>query len=215
MKGKNMKKIVVFGASGGTGHHIVEQALEAGYQVTAFVRSPKKLDLQHEKLTVFQGDVMDVDKVDRAIAGQDAVLSALGPTRPPVPGMMEVAAKNIVGAMDKHGIKRIISTTGGGVRDPQDQPKLFDHIMKGLLTLMAGTVLKDSEANVNIIRASDLDWTIIRYPRLLDDPFTGKYRIGYVGVNSGSQLSRADGADAVLKELESGEYLHKMPIVSY
>ena len=210
-----MKKIVVFGASGGTGHHIVEQALEAGYQVTAFVRSPKKLDLQHEKLTVFQGDVMDVDKVDRAIAGQDAVLSALGPTRPPVPGMMEVAAKNIVGAMDKHGIKRIISTTGGGVRDPQDQPKLFDHIMKGLLTLMAGTVLKDSEANVNIIRASDLDWTIIRYPRLLDDPFTGKYRIGYVGVNSGSQLSRADGADAVLKELESGEYLHKMPIVSY
>ena len=87
--------------------------------------------------------------------------------------------------------------------------------MKSLLTLMAGSVLKDSEANVNIIRASKLDWTIIRYPRLLDGLFTGKYRIGYVGKDSGSQLSRADGADAVLKELANGEYLRKMPIVSY
>ena len=209
-----MKKIIVFGASGGTGRHIVEQTLEAGYEVTAFVRNPEKLELEHANLTVFQGDVMDAEKVEQAIAGQEAVLSALGATRPPVPGMMETAAKNIVAAMKKHGVKRIISTTGG-VRDPQDQPKLFDHIMKGLLTLMAGAVLRDSEANVNIIRSSNLDWTIIRYPRLLDAPFTGKYRIGYVGKDSGSQLSRADGADAVLKELANGEYFRKMPIVSY
>ena len=76
-------------------------------------------------------------------------------------------------------------------------------------------MLKDSEANVNIIRASNLDWTIIRYPRLVEGAHTGKYRVGYVGKNSGSQLSRADGADAILKELASGEYFHKMPIASY
>jgi putative NADH-flavin reductase len=210
-----VKKIVVFGASGGTGRHIAEQALEAGYEVTAFVRSPEKLGIKHPNLTIFQGDVIDAEKVEQAIAGQEAVLSALGPTRPPVPGMMETAAKNIVTAMERHGVRRIISTTGGGVRDPQDQPKLFDHIMKSLLTLMAGPVLKDSEANVNVIRASNLDWTIIRYPRLLDGEHTGKYRVGYVGKNSGSQLSRADGADAVLKELKNGNYLRKMPIVSY
>lgn len=208
-------KIVVFGASGGTGHHIVEQALEAGYGVTAFVRSPGKLGVEHPNLTVFQGDVMDAEKVEQAVAGQEAVISALGPTRPPVPGIMETGAKNIVAAMKKHGVRRIISTTGGGVRDPQDQPGLFDHIMKVLLTLMASSVLKDSEANVNVIRASDLDWTIIRFPRLLDGERTGKYRVGYVGKDSGSQLSRADGADCILKEMESGEYLHRMPLVSY
>ncbi len=100
---------------------------------------------------------MDAESVKRAIAGQDAVLSALGPTRTPVPDMMVTAAKNIVAVMDKHGVRRIISTTGGGVRDPQDQPKLFDNTMKGLLTLMTGSVMRDSEANVNVIRASDLD----------------------------------------------------------
>lgn len=208
-------KVIVFGASGGTGHHLVEQALESSLEVTAFVRKPEKLGIKHTNLNVFQGDVMNAEQVEQATAGQEAVLSTLGPTHPPVPGMMEIAAINIVAAMEKHGIKRLISTTGGGVRAPQDQPKLFDHIMKGLLTLMAGSVLKDSEANVNIIRASNLDWTIVRFPRLIDGERTGNYRVGYIGKDSGSQISRADGADFILKELKRCEYLHKLPMVSY
>jgi putative NADH-flavin reductase len=208
-------KIVVFGASGGTGKQVVRQALEAGHHVTAFVRSPEKLGIEHPNLIFCPGDVMDAEKVDQAIAGQDAVISALGPTRPPVSGMMEIAAKNIVSGMEKHGLKRLLSTTGAGVRDPRDQPKLFDKVMKALLTLMAKEVLRDSEANVNLIRASDLEWTIVRFPRLMDGQHTGKYRVGYVGKDSGSQLSRADAADFILRELEKGEYIHKAPIVSY
>ena len=193
-------KIVVFGASGGTGLKIVEQALSAGHIVTAFVRTPSKLGIQHQNLTAFQGDVMDADAVEKSIAGQDVVISALGPVRPPVPGMMETAAKNILAGMQSHGVRRLISTTGAGVRDPQDQPKLIDHVMKTLLTLLAGDVLRDSAANVSVIQSSDLDWTIVRFPRLIDGAHTGKYRVGYVGKDSGSQLSRADGADFVLKE---------------
>ncbi len=128
---------------------------------------------------------------------------------------METAAQNIVAAMKKAGIRRLVSTTGAGVRDPQDQPKLIDHLMKGLLTLLAGEVLKDSAANVAILRASGLDWTIVRYPRLTDGPRTGKYRVGYLGKDSGSQLSRADGADFVLKELAEGNYVRQVPVVSY
>jgi putative NADH-flavin reductase len=208
-------KIVVFGASGGTGKKIIEQALIAGHIVTAFVRSPSKLDVQHQNLIAFQGDVMDADAVKKAIAGQDAVISALGPVRPPVPGMMETAAKNIIAGMQAHGLRRLISTTGAGVRDPQDQPKLIDHIMKGLLTLLARDVLADSAANVKLIQSSGLDWTVVRYPRLLDGTHTGKYRVGYVGRDSGSQLSRADGADFVLKELKANQWIGKSPIVSY
>jgi putative NADH-flavin reductase len=144
-----MMNLIVFGASGGTGKEIVQQALEAGHHVTAFVRNPTKMALQHPHLTVFQGDVLDGAGVEQAIAGQDAVISALGPTRPPQPGMMETAAKHIVTAMQKAGIRRLVSTTGAGVRDPQENPKLIDNVMKVLLTLLARDVLRDSAANVN------------------------------------------------------------------
>ena len=208
-------KIIVFGASGGTGKEILKQALAAGYTVTAFVRNPAKIEMIHPNLSIFQGDAQNADEVEKAISGHEAVISALGPTRPPAPGMMANAAENIVAGMKKHKIPRLISTTGAGVRDPQDQPKLIDHLMKGLLTLLASEVLRDSAANVSIIQKSDLDWTVVRFPRLIDGQQAGKYRVGYVGKNSGSQLSRADGADFVLKELREKKYLHKMPVVSY
>lgn len=208
-------KIVVFGASGGTGVEIVRQALEAGHEVTAFVRNPAKVDIRHANLVIVQGDVMDALAVEKAVTGQEAVISALGPTRPPVPGMMETAAKNIVVAMKQAGIRRLISTTGAGVRDEQDRPKLMDNIIKGLLTLLAGEVLKDSEANVAVLRASELDWTIVRYPRLTDGALTGQYRVGYIGKDSGTQVSRADGAHFILQELMEGKYICQMPVVSY
>jgi len=208
-------KIVVFGASGGTGLKVVEQALQAGHMVTAFVRTPSKMEIKHANLTVFQGDSMDAAAVDRAVAGQEAVISALGPTRPPVAGMMETSAKNIVAAMKKHGVRRIISTTGAGVRQPEDQPKFMDHFIGFLLNLLAKDVVLDSAANVKLIQSSDLDWTIVRFPRLMDGAHTGKYRVGYVGKESSTQFSRADGADFVLKELTEKKWLRKLPLVSY
>jgi putative NADH-flavin reductase len=208
-------KIVVFGASGGTGIQVVEQALAAGHEVTAFVRTLAKITIQHPNLTLFQGDVMDTAAVDKAISGQDAVISALGPSRPPLPGMMECAAKNILEAMLSAGIKRLIWTSGAGVRDPQDQPKFMDRLMKRLLTLMAGEVLRDSTAGVDLIRSSELDWTIVRFPRLVDGPSRGEYRVGYLGKDSGIQLGRADAADFLVKELLEGKYIRQAPVVSY
>ena len=212
---RDSMKIVVLGASGGTGLRIVEQALEAGHIVTAFMRSPEKFTPKHPNLTVFKGDSMDATAVERAIAGQDAVISALGPTRPPVPGMMETSAKNIVMAMKKHGVRRLISTTGAGVRQPEDQPKLSDHVISALLNLLAKSVVLDSAANVKVIQNSDLDWTVVRFPRLVDRERTGKARAGYVGKDSSTQLSRADAADFVLRELVENKWLRKLPLVSY
>jgi putative NADH-flavin reductase len=208
-------KIVVFGASRGVGLNVVEQALAAGHIVTAFVRSPEKFTVKHANLTVFQGNSMDAEAVEKAIAGQEAVVSALGPSRPPVAGMMETSAKNIVAGMKKHGVRRLVSTTGAGVRQPEDQPKFADHAISFLLNLFAKDVILDSAANVKVIQESDLDWTVVRFPRLLDGAHTGKYRVGYVGKDSGTQLSRADGADFVLKELVEKKWLMKMPIASY
>jgi putative NADH-flavin reductase len=208
-------KIVVFGASRGVGLKVVEQALQTGHHITAFVRSPEKLTAKHPNLIICQGDSMDAAAVERAIAGQDAVISALGPTRPPVPGMMETSAKNIVAAMKKHGVRRLISTTGAGVRQPEDRPQFMDHVIGALLNLLARSVVLDSAANVQVIQNSDLDWTVVRFPRLMDAEPTGRYRFGYVNKNSSTQLSRADAAAAVLKELVEKKWLKKLPLVGY
>ena len=207
-------RIVVFGASRGVGLKVVEQALEAGHTVTAFVRSPEKFVVKHANLIIFKGDSMDAAAVENAIAGQEAIISALGPTRPPVPRMMEISAKNIVAGMKKHGVRRLVSTTGAGVRQPEDKPKFIDHFIGFLLNLLAKDVVLDSAENVKVIQASDLEWTVVRFPRLMDGQHTGKYKVGFVGKHSGTQLSRADGADFVLKELTEKKWLRKLPLVS-
>ena len=130
-------KIVVFGASRGVGLHVVKQALERGHLVTAFVRSPDAFEVKHANLRVCKGDSMHETTAENAIAGQEAVISALGPTRPPVAHMMETSAKNIVTGMTKHGVRRLISTSGAGVRQPEDQPQWIDHLMSFLLNLLA------------------------------------------------------------------------------
>ena len=207
-------KLVVFGASGGVGLKVVEQALGAGHVVTAFARSPEKFGIKHANLTVFKGDAIDAAAVEKAIEGQEAVISALGPTRPPVPHMMETSAKNIVAAMQKHGVRRLVSTTGAGVRQPEDEPKFSDRFIGFLLNLLAIDVVLDSAENVNTIQASDLEWTIVRFPRLIDGEHTRKYRVGFVSKDSGTQISRADGADFVMKELIEKKWLRKLPLVS-
>lgn len=208
-------KIVVFGASRGVGLEVVKQALEGGHQVTAFVRSHEKFTVTHPNLVVFKGDAMDADAVEQAIAEQEAVISALGPTRPLVPHMIETSAKNIVNGLKKHGIRRLVSTTGAGVRQPEDQPKFIDHFIGFLLNLLAKDVVLDSAENVKVIQASKLDWTIVRFPRLMDGEHTGKYQVGYVSKDSGTKISRADGDDFVLKELTEKKWLLKLPVVSY
>lgn len=207
-------KLSIFGASGKTGRSLVEQALAAGHEVVAFVRTPSKLPLQHEQLTLLQGDATDGVAVARAVEGSDAVLSALGHTKGSPKDLQTVATRHIVAAMKAHGVKRLVSLTGAGVSDPKDAPKLADRVVKFLLQTISGAVLKDAEAHAEVIRSSGLEWTIVRGPRLTDGPRTSSYRIGFVGKNSGLQASRANVADFMLKAATDTLYLHQAPMVS-
>jgi hypothetical protein len=128
---------------------------------------------------------------------------------------MEGSAKNIVAGMKNHGVRRLVSITGAGVRQPEDKPKFIDHFIGFLLNLLAKDVVLDSAENVKVIQTSDLDWTVVRYPRLMDGEHTRKYQVGFVSKESGTQLSRADGADFILKELPEKRWLKKLPLVSY
>lgn len=210
-----MTKLVIFGASGRTGIPLVQQALDAGHDVVAFVRSPQKLPVQHARLTVVQGDVMNPDDVDRAItADVDAVISALSPVKGSPSDMLSQAADNILAAMHRHGIKRLIYMTGAGVPSVEDRPQLLDHGIKFLLKTLAGDVLKQSEEAVNRVRHSKLDWTVVRAPMLTDGPATGNIRVGWIGVNTGPHLARGDAAAFLLQQVNSREFVGKAPVIS-
>jgi putative NADH-flavin reductase len=207
-------KLAIFGASGRTGIPLVKQSLENGYEVVALVRNPSKLSIDHPKLTIITGDAMNAHDVERTIQGTDAVISALGHTKGTPDDMQTVATQHIITAMKKHRIKRFISLTGAGVSAPQDQPKLFNHLITFALKTFSGRVLKDAEQHAQLIAKSDLDWTIVRGPMLTEGEHTGKYRVGWVGVNTSAKISRADLAEFMLKQVSDTRYSKQMPMVS-
>jgi nucleoside-diphosphate-sugar epimerase len=207
-------KITVFGATGRTGQHIVRQALAAGHQVIAFARTPSKLQIQHERLTVVQGDVQDQAQVERAVAGADAVISVLAPTHTNPPFQVSRGTENILAAMKKHGVRRLVISAGAGVGDPNDAPKLIHRLINTLIKLTSRPVYEDIKRTVDIVRASDVDWVIVRAPRLVDSPATGHVKAGYVGKGMGFTLTRGDLADFMLKQVQDDAYLHKAPAIS-
>ena len=208
-------RLAVFGASGRTGRPLVEQALAAGHEVTAFVRDLSKLSMSHERLTVVEGDVKEYAKVQDAITGADAVLSVLGHTKSSAKDVQTMGTENIVAAMEESSVRRLVSLTGAGVGDPEDEPKLFDRAITGLLKLLQKDMLEDAEGHARVIEKSGLDWTIVRGPMLTEGEKKGEYRVGYVGKNSGTKISRADVADFMLRQVADDTYLGQKPMVSY
>jgi putative NADH-flavin reductase len=211
-------KIVIFGASGRSGRPLVEQALAQGHTVSALVCDPAKLSLNHPNLKIIQGDATNPEVVEKTIAGAEVVISVLGHVKDSPKNLLTTAMTNIIKAMNKLGVRRLISLSGAGVPDPLDQPKFIDKFIRFLFKLPIGgmrEVLQDSLGHVELIKATDLDWTIVRGPRLTEDPPKGQYRVGYVGKDSGIKLGRADLADFILKQLNDNQYLRKLPVVSY
>jgi putative NADH-flavin reductase len=208
-------KVTIFGATGRTGRPLVEQALARGYEVTAFVRNPSRLGISDERLTVVRGDVTDGSAVERAVSGQEAVVSALGHVKGSPKDVQTRGTANIVAAMEKHGVRRLISLTGAGVRAEGDEPKLMDKVITFLLKRLQPAVLEDGVRHAEVIKRSGLEWVIVRGPRLTEGKKKGQYRVGLVGKNSGTQVSRADLADFMLDQITDDTHLGRMPVVSY
>jgi putative NADH-flavin reductase len=206
-------KLAIFGASGKTGQLLTQQALAAGHSLTALVRIPAKLQ-PSPNLRLIVGDVQNQAAVDDAILGAEAVLNVLGHTAKSPRDLQAVATRNIVSAMQRLGVKRLIALTGAGLRDPQDRPKPADQVFGFLLKTFSPAVLADARSQAIFMEASTTDWTIVRVPRLTDGPYTGTYKVGYIGPDSGIQVSRADVADFMLKQLTDTTYVHQRPMIS-
>lgn len=209
-------KILVLGASGLTGREIVKQALAQNHQVTAFVRTPEKFGLKDENLSVAPGDVSDQAAIERAVAGQDAVLSALG-AGTIMKRMPELTngIRHTVEAMAKANVRRIIYESAFGVGDSHKEAGfLFENIVRPFVLT---NPFDDHEEKEKIIKSSDLEWIIVRPSVLTNGTRTGKYKTGVhlASTSIYTSISRADVADFMLKQLTDNQFLRQTPSIFY
>ena len=205
-------KIAVFGATGGTGRQVVEQALAAGHQVTALARNPARLTLANANLTVVTGNVLNAVNVEETLQGADAVVVSLGNTESNPDYIVSLGTQVIVAAMQRLGApRRIVVVSSLGVGDSKDQvPFAFKLLMKSVLR----KPMEDKERQEALVKASELDWTIVRPGGLTNGPATGRYQSGIDTKIGAGQVSRADVAAFVLKQLTDSTYLHQAPAIS-
>ncbi|MEL6637192.1 MAG: SDR family oxidoreductase [Bacteroidota bacterium] len=209
------KTIALLGATGQTGRLFLKTALEQGYRVQALVRNPQKLTFSHERLRVIQGDVLQARDVAELVRGTQVVVSLFGHVKGSPEWLQTTGTKNIVAAMKAASVRRIISLSGGGLPFPEkDQPKLVDKAIRFLMKVAVPKVLNDAIEHHRVLAESGLDWTIVRGPRLVNATPKGAYRVGWVGVNTSTVITRGDLADFLLTQVESEEFLAQMPFVS-
>lgn len=211
-------KLLIFGATGGTGRQLIEQALEQHHTVTAFARNPAALTLIHSNLQVVQGDIMDIDSVEHAMQDHDAVLSSIGSPANKIGTIRSEGTRNIIRGMEKAGIRRFVCQTSLGYGDSRKILDLTPFYFKYLIVpFILRKGFADHELQEKYIRQSKLEWIIVRPGTLTDGNRTGIYKHGFT-VNDKSirvKVSRADVADFMLKQINDNTHLHKTPGVSY
>lgn len=205
-------RILVVGASGGTGREIVRQGLERRHEVTAFVRRPERLGIEQERLRVAVGDVRSPSTVHAAMAGQEAVLSALGHKRWFYPNdILSGGTRAIVEAMREAGVRRLVCETSLGVGDSVGRLGLYYTLFT--IPFILPFYYWDKGRQERVVRASGLDWTIVRPAVLTNRPARGRYRHG-PAVGSyllTRRVSRADVAAFMLDQLTDATFLRAAP----
>ncbi|MEL7475157.1 MAG: SDR family oxidoreductase [Cyanobacteria bacterium J06555_12] len=207
--------VVIFGATGGVGQQVVEQALAQGHTVTAFARNPAKLDIEHPQLKRVRGDVLNLPDVEHAVRDQDAVVCTLGSGQKLAGTVRSEGTRHIIQAMQHFGIRRFICQTTIGIGDSWGSLNFYwKYIMFGFILRH---VFADHERQEHDVETSGLEWTIVRPGAFVEGDRTGQYRHGFPGTDKTSKLSisRADVADFILKQLGDRSYLHQAPSLSY
>ena len=202
-------KVIVFGATGSIGRLAVEKMLDDGHQVTAFARDPGKLTAKHQKLVLYAGDATDKAVVAAAIKGHDAVIITLGAGNSRKSTIRSTGTMNVIQAMQTHGVHRLICQSTLGAHESWNNLNFFwKRIMFGFLLR---PVFHDHELQENLVRASGLNWTIVRPGAFTDGPATNTFKEDFPPTDRSLNLkiSRADIAAFLSKQLSDLRYAHQ------
>lgn len=204
--------IAVLGANGRTGRAVVSALLAAGYAVKAGVHRSSEHVPKHPLVEIQTCNVYDETAISRLLRGTEAALSTLGHNRHSGPDVQTVAMQHIVRTRAQHEVRRVISLTGTGVRQPGDTPDLLDMAINSVLGLVAPARMKDGHDHAMVLKTSDLAWTVLRVFML-----TGGTKQPYGFTPNGPALrfvSRATVAHAFVRALSSERYIARLPIIS-
>jgi putative NADH-flavin reductase len=223
-------KLTIFAATGGIGSQILKQARSANHEVTVVVRNPKKLNGVWNGLRVVTADLAaaDPNAIESAVAGADAVLSGLGASSNAEAGIAAQGTRAIVDAMQASGVRRIIVVSAAPVstvaspgrpNPPKHDPGegfVMRYVLTPFIKIVLRKVYADHALMEDLLRESNLDWTIFRPPQLNNNPLTGKYRTA-LGQNlrGGLSISRADVAHAMLASLKQPETIRQAVGIAY
>jgi len=209
-------KLLIIGATGKTGIELIKLALADGHHITALVRNPGKLKIVHPYLRVVKGNILDYSKVEEVVAGQDAVLSALGHKRFIVyTNILSEGTKNIIAAMEKQQVKRFICITTLGINNSRFKLGLYYTLF--VIPFIVFFYFMDKARQEKLIRKSNLNWTIVRPGQLTNGRRRGHYRHGtdvgnYILTN---MISRADVAHFMMKQLDDTSFEQKAVGIVY
>jgi putative NADH-flavin reductase len=208
-------KPAIIGASRGVGHELLKLALQEGLEVTAMLRNPAKLKISDLRLKVIEGDILDPSAAHTVVTDQEAVCICvgIGPTRKPV-DVFSRGTENVLSAIGQHGHQKLIVVTGIGAGDSKGHGGfLYDRIFN---PLFLATIYADKDRQEALIKASGLQWLIVRPGALTHGPRTGTYRAltDLTGITAG-RISRCDVADFILKQLATPTFFGKTPLLTY
>jgi len=202
-------RLTVFGASGKVGRKVVEEAVKDGHKVVAFVHSKNPFQ-NIDNVLVVQGDINNIEDVQKALEGADSVISALGSWGTKTKDVVSSGAKNIVSAMEQNGQKRLITLTGSGARWSEDTPNFFQRINHSFVGLLNSKVLRDGEEHIRILEASKLDWTVVRSP-IMSSAKKKKYKLDFIEPAVYERVSRHAVARCMVDLLKNASYIRKAP----
>jgi putative NADH-flavin reductase len=210
-----MARLVLFGATGGVGRFLLGRTLADGHDVTVVVRDPSRLGVRHRSLRVLAGDVTDPECAPSVVPGHDVVLCALGTGGRGPTTLFSTAATNVASAMDSSGVRRLVFLSNFGVLS-EAAPDLRWAVMMPFARFRIRHLLRDHVAAIDEVRRHDLDWTFVRPLILTDGPLTGRYRIAVEGLPPGGlNISRADVADFMARQVTDDEFVRRLPAIAY
>lgn len=209
-------KVVVLGANGGIGLQAVLAALKAGHTVTAILRTPTNLQIAHPNLQIVQGDVMKPEALDTYLENKDVIISAIGKNSLKKTTLYSQGNQNLMEAMKRVGTTRAFFISASGLVVNPSHSLLMRLATKFILQTLLRNMYADLWRMEKIVKESAINWTIIRPPKLLDKPETGKYRIAIDAfLNKGFKISRADIAHFIVSNLTNEALFNKTVEVAY
>jgi putative NADH-flavin reductase len=209
-----VQKVLVLGATGGTGRALIVQAAAGGFSVTALVRHPQRLPPGIGDARVIEGDILEEpDALTEALRGQDAVISALGVGRSlKSNALISRVAPLLVDAMSAAGVRRLVFTSAFGVGSTRNDVPLLPRLF---IATVLRDIYEDKEAGEKAIAASGLDWTLVCPVGLTNGGRTGRYRVGeHLPLSGFPRISRADVADCLLRQVQTNSFIRKRVLVA-